>query len=208
VEACLNVIEDLDNKQLALSCVKILISLLEFGFARRFIQNNGTATIFQLVSRCHSEDRAMQNHAEIVKNSLNLLILAKAKDKGKSIKNKPTFQCFSGFGVKCVNADGMTTLLRLIREPTKVRPSALNLLKIIAGSPSCSKEIIPSLHMLLTLCQVAQGKKNTGHVRIILQLIHKVKNQLVIFLTFTIRRLKYRRRMSLKPCQCCLLLSI
>jgi len=159
VEACLNVIEDLDNKQLALSCVKILISLLEFGFARRFIQNNGTATIFQLVSRCHSEDRAMQNHAEIVKNSLNLLILAKAKDKG--------------FGVKCVNADGMTTLLRLIREPTKVRPSALNLLKIIAGSPSCSKEIIPSLHMLLTLCQVAQGKKNTGHVRIILQLVHK-----------------------------------
>lgn len=87
VEACLNVIEDLDNKQLALSCVKILISLLEFGFARRFIQNNGTATIFQLVSRCHSEDRAMQNHAEIVKNSLNLLILAKAKDKGICIKD-------------------------------------------------------------------------------------------------------------------------
>jgi len=159
VEACLNVIEDLDNKQLALSCVKILISLLEFGFARRFIQNNGTATIFQLVSRCHSEDRAMQNHAEIVKNSLNLLILAKAKDKG--------------FGVKCVNADGMTALMRLIREPTKVRPSALNLLKIVSGSPSCSRVIIPSLQMLFTLCQVAQGKKNTGHVRIILQLIHK-----------------------------------
>ena len=82
MEACLNVIEDLDSKQLALSCVKILISLLEFGFARRFIQNNGTGTLFQLVARCHSEDRAMQNHSEIVKNSLNLLILAKAKDKG------------------------------------------------------------------------------------------------------------------------------
>ena len=65
--------------------------------------------------------------------------------------------------------------MRLIREPTKVRPSALNLLKIVSGSPSCSREIIPSLQMLFTLCQVAQGKKNTGHVRIILQLIHKVK---------------------------------
>lgn len=75
--------------------------------------------------------------------------------------------------MRCQNTDGVSLLLKLIRENAKLKLQALNLLKLVSGNAGCAREIISNLSALFNLCTVPSGRRNTGHVRTILQIITK-----------------------------------
>jgi len=159
VEAALNALDEYDSKELALICVRLLTELVEHGYARRIVQCNGTCILFNLISRCLAEERHVHQYGDLVKAVLVLLALIKPKDKG--------------FCLRCQNTDGVAVLLKLARENSKIKLPSLNLLKLVASNSNCAREIVPSLTTLLNQCTVQSGRRNTGHVRSILQIITK-----------------------------------
>ena len=50
---------------------------------------------------------------------------------------------------------------------------ALNLMKLVASYHACAKDIVNSMTLLLTYCTVPVGRRNTGQVKVTLQVITK-----------------------------------
>ena len=62
--------------------------------------------------------------------------------------------------------------MKIIKN-TKLKLQALNLLKLMSGNVNCANEILPHISELLNLCSLTAGRRNTGQVRISLQIITK-----------------------------------
>ena len=62
---------------------------------------------------------------------------------------------------------------RVIKSNSKVHLKALNLMKLVASYHACAKDIVNSMTLLLTYCTVPVGRRNTGQVKVTLQIITK-----------------------------------
>ena len=62
---------------------------------------------------------------------------------------------------------------RVIKSNSKVHLKALNLMKLVASYHACAKDIVNSMTLLLTYCTVPVGRRNTGQVKVTLQVITK-----------------------------------
>lgn len=159
VEAIINTLNDNDNRELMTSCVLLLSTLVQNGHTKKMVLYNGTIVLFQLINRIVSDDRDLVHTEGLVKNVISLLISMRPKD--------------PGFCLRCINADGIGILLRVIKSNNKVHLKALNLMKLVASYHACAKEIVNSMTLLLTYCTVPVGRRNTGQVKVTLQVITK-----------------------------------
>ena len=65
---------------------------------------------------------------------------------------------------------GKSTIFGISLDPDS---KALNLMKLVASHHSCAREIIHSMSLLLTYCTVPMGRRNTGQVKVTLQIMTK-----------------------------------
>jgi len=159
IEAVISSMNDNDNRELTLSCIMLLTTLVQHGYAKKVVQYNGTIVLFQLINRILSDDKDLSHSETLVKNVLGLLIGMRPKD--------------PGFCLRCLNADGIGVLLRVIKSNSKCQLKALNLMKMVASHNSCAREIVHSMALLLTYCTVPMGRRNTGQVKVTLQIMTK-----------------------------------
>ena len=61
----------------------------------------------------------------------------------------------------------------MIKSNSKCQLKALNLMKMVASHNSCAREIVHSMALLLTYCTVPMGRRNTGQVKVTLQIMTK-----------------------------------
>ena len=59
IEAVINSLHDNDNRELTLSCIVLLTTLVHHGYAKKIVQYNGTIVLFQLISRILSDDKGV-----------------------------------------------------------------------------------------------------------------------------------------------------
>lgn len=126
---------------------------MQNGLTKKLVLYNGTIVLFQLINRIITDDRDLSHSEFLVKNVISLLINMRPKD--------------PGFCLRCLNADGIGILLRVIKANPKVQLKALNLIKLVASYHACAREIVNSMALLLTFCTVP-GKlvlKKIQHAR-------------------------------------------